>query len=199
MLRGLTQLVFVSALLSSALPAAAQDATTPSAQNWTAEGVLDSASRSFQASDERDGTFYLNFQVIAFDTPGHAEKGMGPFITAILENLRPQESVARPIVAIDPPSIGNAAIAYEGWLLMEGNTFDAAVLVIRDGRYLHSWFALGRGFAANPLLDLATLAEPFFPDPFVSSTTPEPTRLLDSVPALSDLPLGFALTGEIEK
>jgi len=147
----LTLLVLVSGLLNPALPAVALDATTTSVPNWTAEGLLNSASRSFQVSDERDGTFYLNFQVFAFDTAGHAEKGMGPFIDAILDDVRERESVARPIVARGQPSVGNAAIAYEGWILLEGEgTFDAAVLFIRDGRYLHSWFALGRGFAANP-------------------------------------------------
>ena len=193
----LTVLALVSGSLYSALPAEAQDTTTTSPQTWTAEGLLGTSSRSFQAGDEHDGTFYLNLEVFGFDTALRAENGIDPLVDSLLEYLDPFESFARPVLPTVPPTVGDSTLAYEGEVILEGGyTFDTAILVMRHGRYLHSWFALARGFAANPLLDLATIADQFFPDPYYDPTTPEPARLLDSLPSLSDLPTGFALTKE---
>jgi hypothetical protein len=97
MRRFTTLLVFVSALLNPAFPADVQGMTTPNVQNWTAEGVLSSSSRSFQASDERDGIFCLNFYVVAFDTDLQAEHGIHPFVSAALKFMHPREIFARPM------------------------------------------------------------------------------------------------------
>jgi hypothetical protein len=189
-------LVLIAAWLYSTLPTGAQDTTT-SLQTWTAEGLLSTASRSFQAGDEQDGTFYLNVEAFEFDTALRAENGIDPLVDSLLKYMSPYESFARPVLPTVPPTIGDSTLAYEGQVILEGGyTFDTAILIMRHGRYLHPWFALARGFAANPLLDLATIADQFFPDPYDVSTTPEPARLLDNLPSLIDLPTGFALTKE---
>jgi hypothetical protein len=208
MLRRLALLLLAFALLHPPYPADAQDTRTSGARTWTADGFLYGSSRSFQTVEERDGTFYYNFQIFEFDTAHRAENGIDPLVDSLLEYMAPLETEARPIMPAAPPTVGDSTLAYEGHVILEaGYTLDAAILVMRHDRYLHAWVALARGFAANPLLDLATIADDFFPDPYAPEPDPpapgevtfQPARLIDRVPAITDMPPGFAVTGEMEK
>jgi hypothetical protein len=186
----------------------AQDTTPSEARTWTADGLLHGSSRSFQTIEEREGTFYYNFQIFEFDTALRAEKGIDPLVDSLLEYMDPLETEARPILPTVPPTVGDSTLAYEGQMIIEaGYTLDAAILVMRHDKYLHSWVALARSFAANPLLDLATIAGEFYPDPYAPEPDPpdpgeitfQPARLVDRIPAITDMPPGFAITEETEK
>jgi hypothetical protein len=173
-------------MLCSALPALAQEETTASAD--TIEGVITGAQRQFYASGSRlTGTAYIEFGVFEFDTEENAERGMPEMAEGILEaisaaNLRPTSA----------PHVRDSAVAYTGQVAFEEYTVDLAVLVFRDGRYVHVWFAFGP--AADPFTDLTTIATQFFQDADGSS---EPANLLDRLPALDDLPPGFVLDKEV--
>jgi hypothetical protein len=114
MLRWLALLVIVLAWLYSGQPTLAQEAPTSGARTWTAHGLLYASSRSFQTIEERDGTFYWNFEVFEFDAALRAENAIDPLVDVTLEYMDSLESAARPILPTVPPTVGNSTLAYEG-------------------------------------------------------------------------------------
>jgi len=184
-------LAFVFALVLAPLPTAAQEATPSSTRPGPAEGYLAQASREFNASGVRlIGTAAMAFIVAEFDTDENAEKGVPLVSEAVLESIANQGTLA----PTSAPTYGDSTLAYTGKLDNEGYSFDAAILTIRDGRYVHVWFAAG--LAADPLLDLTTLADRLLRDASQARATRESEELLNRLPSLSDMPTGFVLGKE---
>lgn len=183
----LTLLIVFCTLLYWACPAAAQDLVV--------EGLLGGSAREFQASEMGDGTIYLSFAVIEFDSVAHAEDGIYPFSRDTLDMLTASGLTLSPSTTV-APDVRESTLAWKGTMLIEGYTLDTAILLFRDGRYLHIWTAWGQGFAPNPLLDLATIAEQFYRDKLPLYERDGAANRLDMVPALSDLPPGFVLSSE---
>lgn len=183
----LMPLIVLSTLLQWSSPVAAQDLAV--------EGLLGGSSREFQASEMGDGTIYLSFAVIEFDSVAHAEDGIYPFSRDTLDTLTASGLTLSSSTTV-APDVRESTLAWKGTTLIEGYTLDTAILLFRDGRYLHIWIAWAQGFAPNPLLDLATIAEQFYRDKLPLYERDGAANRLDMVPAVSDLPPGFVLSSE---
>jgi hypothetical protein len=185
-------LVLAFALADSPLTAAGQEVTPSNTRVAPPAGYLAQARREFNASGTRlVGTSALSFIVAEFDTDEHAEAAVPLVSDVVLGSLANQGTLA----PTSAPTFGDSTVAYTGKLEHEDYTFDAAMLTIRDGRYVHVWFAAG--LAADPLLDLTTLAERLLQDTSQVRATPEFNELLNRLPTLRDLPTGFVLGNEV--
>jgi hypothetical protein len=185
--RLLVVLTVVSALVHSSFLTVAQKATPSVVQSGPRQGEVAQAFRTFHASGSSQiGTRSLAFAVFEFDSVENAEKAV-PMLNQV---YRGGTSLGT-FLPTSTTAYRDSTFAFTGKVEIEGFTFDHAILIIRDGRFVHLWVASGR--AANPLLDLTAVAHRLFEDTPSVDATPRSDTLLSRVPTLNDLPTGFVL------
>ena len=185
-------LMFLAVFAVAILPAltVAQEASPTATPYPPIEGVIAEAQREYQVSGLRlIGTAALSFVVFEFDTAENDEAAMPVVVQRLTEGAGLGE--------LDPtsdPSFRESTLAYTGKLEQGDYAFDVALLVVRDGRFVHA--SVGVGLAADPLSDLLKIADQAFADPRNGTTTPDPEELVDRLPSLENLPPGFVLQDE---
>ena len=102
--------------------------------------------------------------------------------------------------------IGDETLLFEGPVPGSGVVLDTAILLVRDGRYVHLW--IGAALDADPVPDLLAVADRVLPDSSAAGGTPgatpagtpngapNPEALLDRLPTINDLPEGFVMSSE---
>ncbi len=162
-------------------------------------GQIAEAERRYAASrPQQVGVVVLTLKVAEFDTEEHA--------AAAVSIVAEQVPRAPGFVGLQPvraTRVGDASSAFTGWVGSPTGPLAVAVLVFRDGRYVHAWSALG--LTADPLPDLLALAgrttgveapPPAPPATPAPGATPAASALLGRLPRLDQLPPGFVLARE---
>jgi hypothetical protein len=182
--RALAPLSVLVLVLLAALPAAAQDASPSPATT----GELASATREYRAAGNRlTGIIDVAFRVGEFATAADAHTALLQIGPAVLG--QPGYDRLRPAPA---PAVADESLAFAGPVTQNGVTIKLAVLLVRDGREVHTWTAAG--FYDDPLPALLALAERWFAragTPVASpAATIQPQDLLARLPTAEDLPAG---------
>lgn len=164
------------------------------------DGQLISASREYLASGLRlSGAMRYNFAVLEFDSPEHAraafEEASDSFLTGYSEAAG---LVLTDTSEVSTPKVGDDRYGQVTKTSIDGTELALSFLYVLDGILVHVWgnFGLVDAFA-----ELADIAEEFFAQapstPVADTGTPETyAEILAQLPALENMPSGFALESE---
>ena len=149
--------------------------------------VLDGAARIYVAS----GTRLIGTSLFAFWVWHTTNEADAQSVTSDVERLVLADSLFGTLRPASAPAIRDETRAFGGQIQdSDGTEFDDAVLVIREGRFVHVW--AGAGLVADPLPELVEIAGRVW----AGSDPPDNAPLLDRLPDLGDLPRGFILDDE---
>jgi len=197
-MRWLVCLAVFATLMTSVSLTLAQEATPSPTPRLPLEGRGAAISRDFARTGTHIigiGVWHFSFLAIEFDTGAHAEAAASTFMERLADNPT-FENLERTSTTTYRDSTRAYTGKYEETEMYEGegNIWDAAVLIVRDGAIVHIWSAVGPN--ADPLFALYAIADTRFADGVEGESTPSAGNIEALLPTLDDLPPGFVLTLE---